>query len=69
MPENDFDLILCRNLLFSYFDEPLQRKILSQMKRKLHPDGYLVIGIHESLPKDSGGFREISEHNRIYQKT
>jgi chemotaxis protein methyltransferase CheR len=69
MPENDFDLILCRNLLFSYFDEPLQQKILKQMKRKLHPDAYLVIGIHESLPEDSGEFQEISEHNRIYQKT
>ncbi|HSR74173.1 MAG TPA: CheR family methyltransferase [Sulfurovum sp.] len=68
MPENDFDLILCRNLLFSYFDEPLQRKILTQMKRKLHSNGYLVIGIHESLPKDSEGFREISEHNGIYKK-
>lgn len=69
MPESNFDLILCRNLLFTYFDEPLQRKILTQMKRKLQPDGYLAIGIHESLPEDSGGFREISEHNRIYQKT
>ena len=69
MPEHHFDLILCRNLLFSYFDEPLQRKILTQMKRKLHPNGYLIIGIHESLPKDAVGFREISEHHRIYRKT
>ena len=69
MPESNFDLILCRNLLFTYFDEPLQRKILTLMKRKLQPGGYLIIGIHESLAKDSVGFREISEHNRIYQKT
>ncbi|NIM00264.1 MAG: chemotaxis protein CheR, partial [Acidobacteria bacterium] len=42
--------VLCRNLVFTYYDEALQRLLLAQLARRLVPGGALVIGIHESLP-------------------
>ena len=50
MPDGCFHLILCRNLVFTYFQKSLQQKILSQIEQKLILGGILVIGSHESLP-------------------
>jgi len=50
-PAESFSLILCRNLVFTYFDEPLQRQVLARLSERLVPGGYLVIGKHESLPR------------------
>jgi chemotaxis protein methyltransferase CheR len=44
------DLIACRNLAFTYFQEELQVEILDKLTRLLTPGGYLVIGSHEDLP-------------------
>ncbi|MDH3859210.1 MAG: methyltransferase domain-containing protein, partial [Gammaproteobacteria bacterium] len=68
-PTETFDLVLCRNLVFTYFDEDLQRNILDRMLGVLKPDGALVIGIHERLPEGVGGFNEWSAKLRIYRKT
>ncbi len=51
MPEGSFDIILCRNLAFTYFEEALQLEILSQMLKRLRDGGVLAIGVHESLPE------------------
>ena len=59
MPEERFDMILCRNLLFTYFDDALQRKLLGKIEEKVKPGGYLVVGTHESLPKGTGGFERL----------
>jgi chemotaxis protein methyltransferase CheR len=50
-PSGAFDLILCRNVAFTYFDRPLQRAVLARMLEHLRPGGALVIGLHESLPE------------------
>lgn len=60
LPDGGFNLILCRNLVFTYFDKTLQRKILEKIKEKLIPGGFLVIGIHESLPK---GITDVAPYN------
>lgn len=51
LPAERFDIILCRNLVFTYFDEPSQRKLLPRITERLVPGGALVIGSHESLPE------------------
>lgn len=51
MPDGPFDLILCRYLAFTYFDETLQREILAGLAARLAPDGILAIGRHERLPE------------------
>jgi chemotaxis protein methyltransferase CheR len=50
MPEGPFDLVLCRNLVFTYFDVALQVVLLERLLRRMVPSGVLVIGGHESLP-------------------
>jgi chemotaxis protein methyltransferase CheR len=46
-----FDLILCRNLAFTYFEEPLQAVIAECLAEVLVPGGLLLLGSHESLPE------------------
>jgi chemotaxis protein methyltransferase CheR len=43
-----FDLILCRNVII-YFNYSLQNKIFSLFYDSLVEDGFLVLGIHESI--------------------
>lgn len=69
MPEDTFDLILCRNLAFTYFDRMLQQEILLGLCRHLGDGGALVIGSHEQLPVDIPSLRAWSESCRIYRKT
>lgn len=53
MPQGPFALILCRNLVFTYFDAEMQRDLLEGMIDRLITGGALVIGGHESLPSGS----------------
>jgi chemotaxis protein methyltransferase CheR len=69
MPSRHFDLILCRYVAFTYFAEPLQRKVLAGMLERLWPHGYLVIGAHEQLPDDSPELRALPGAPQIFQKS
>jgi chemotaxis protein methyltransferase CheR len=50
MPRGPFQLVLCRNLAFTYFDDAAQGALLARILGRLAPGGYLVLGGHESLP-------------------
>lgn len=50
MPDGRFELILCRNLIFTYFEESLQEELIKEIISRLNQSGYLVIGIHEHIP-------------------
>jgi chemotaxis protein methyltransferase CheR len=56
-PAQGFDLILCRNLVFTYFQSDLQHEVLRLFADALRDDGALVLGAHERLPADCEGFR------------
>jgi len=66
-PAGRFDLILCRNLAFTYFAEPLQRAALQRIEGRLRPGGYLVLGAHEDLPPGSREFASLPECSEIYR--
>jgi chemotaxis protein methyltransferase CheR len=68
MPPHAFDLILCRYVAFTYFAEPLQRKVLAGMLERLRPRGYLVIGTHERLPADMPELAALDRAQQIFQK-
>ncbi len=51
-PEGRFDLVLCRNLAFSYFSSEVQREVVARLAEHLHEGGLLVVGAHEQLPED-----------------
>jgi chemotaxis protein methyltransferase CheR len=54
-PVGPFDLVLCRNVAFTYFDASLQCSVLNVIRQTLRPGGYLVVGVHETLPTISAG--------------
>jgi chemotaxis protein methyltransferase CheR len=68
MPSRVFDLILCRYVAFTYFAQPLQRRVLAGMVERLRPLGYLVIGTHEQLPDDFPELRVLRGAPQIFQK-
>lgn len=49
-PAGPFDLVLCRNLAYSYFDEPTQRAVTTSLRSVLRTGGVLVVGHDERLP-------------------
>lgn len=67
LPAGAFDLVLCRNLVFTYFGPTLQQELLGRIERALLPSGVLVLGKHESLP-GGFGFRELAPGSRVWAK-
>lgn len=53
VPAGPFDLILCRNLAFTYFAPSLQARVLARMLGVLRSGGFLVIGDGEGLPSEA----------------
>lgn len=69
MPDGPFDLICCRHLAFTYFDEALQREVLQDLSRRLRDDGTLVTGKQETLPTpELYGLRLVQPHSGIYRR-
>jgi chemotaxis protein methyltransferase CheR len=68
MPEGPFHLVLCRNLVLTYFEESLQCEILDRIMERLIPEGILVVGVHESLPPYWNGIKPLSGARCIMRK-
>jgi len=68
LPAGTFSLILCRNLVLTYFAEDLQREILDRILEKLAPGRILVVGIHESLPRGLTTLTPYDKTAGIYRK-
>lgn len=67
-PGGPFHMILCRNLLFTYFDEALQRTLLETILDRLVPAGAFVIGRAENLPEGDFGLEAWSKRAGVYRK-
>jgi chemotaxis protein methyltransferase CheR len=67
-PAGEFDLILCRNVAFTYFSDAVQRNVLDRIAERLRPDGFLVIGRHESLPTNVSSWA-VTGTLGLYRKT
>jgi len=57
-PPGPFDIILCRNLVFTYFEPVLQEEVLDKMVVRLREGGVLVIGKNEFPHAVPAGLRE-----------
>ena len=68
MPAGPFELVLCRNLAFTYFDEQGQREVLRGIDERLVAGGYLVVGAHESLPVGVSGLVSCPTRPELWQK-
>jgi chemotaxis protein methyltransferase CheR len=67
-PDGPFDLVLCRNLAFTYFDADAQRAAAARVADALRPGGALVLGTHEALPADSDRFEPWSSSTAIQRR-
>jgi chemotaxis protein methyltransferase CheR len=68
-PGGPYDLVLCRNLAFTYFAEELQREVAARLASCIRPGGALVLGTHERLPLEVAAFAPRSETLRVYRRT
>ena len=66
-PFTRMDLISCRNLLI-YLQSPEQRKVLSLLHLALNPEGYLFLGMSETVGEQHDAFEPINAKARIFQK-
>ena len=67
MPDGRFDLICCRNMAFTYFDEAAQTQVLDRLADRITSDGVLVIGAHERLPHDDRLFEPLPGKLPVYK--
>jgi len=67
-PPGPFDLVLCRNLAFTYFMPAPQRDTLDRIAAVLRPRGYLVVGVRERLPQGARGYRALTGCREIYRR-
>ena len=67
-PGGPFDLVLCRNLAFTYFDLELQADVCATLAGCLRVGGALVVGIHESLPDRAAGLVPWPGARAIYRR-
>ena len=68
MPEGLFHLVLCRNLVFTYFDLDRQREMVNRFTQKLFSGGVLMLGEHEALPAETTQFKPIQNKFRIFRR-
>ena len=55
-PGGPFDLVLCRYMALTYFDEAGRRDTVRRLAAVTRRGGALVIGTHEQLPDGGPGF-------------
>ena len=67
-PDGPFDLVLCRNLAFTYFDDGLQRQTAARIATVLRNGGLLVLGAHEYLQQDQSGLTPLQNGLPVYRK-
>ncbi|MBW2078281.1 MAG: protein-glutamate O-methyltransferase CheR [Deltaproteobacteria bacterium] len=64
-PNQDFDVILCRNVMI-YFDSTVREKVINKLYSVLKPNGYFIIGGAESLSNVKHPYKYIRPS--IYRK-
>lgn len=67
-PFSHIDLLSCRNVLI-YFNQSMQKQLISTFHYALEPDGYLLLGGSESLRDYNDYFTAFDRKNKVYTKT
>jgi chemotaxis protein methyltransferase CheR len=66
--DGPWDLILCRNLVFTYFAPDLQREVCDRFAAALRPGGALVLGAQETLPRHDARLEAWTHGSRVYRR-
>jgi chemotaxis protein methyltransferase CheR len=67
MPNGPFDLVLCRNVVFTYFEPSLQRTIAERIVGRMIDGGLLVVGCHERAP-DLAALAPFAGARSVYER-
>lgn len=68
IPDEFFDMIFCRNFIFTYYEHSVWDALFKTMLTRLRPGGYFVIGAHEHLPKTDFDIRRVKKGEPVYRK-
>ena len=68
-PRGIFQVVFCRNLAFTYFEQALQAPVLDSIYYKLARGGVLITGKHELNLPDGSGFISWVDDMPIFLKT
>ncbi len=68
VPDGAFDIILCRNTAFTYFDKATQALVSSNLDAALRPGGYLIIGAHETFPGEGQKILRLNGGSQVLRK-
>lgn len=65
---NEFQLIVCRNVLI-YFNQELQHNVIQLFRKSLSPGGFLALGSREAISqsREASGWQAFDSKHRIYQ--
>ena len=64
-PFSRIDFVSCRNLLI-YLTRQAQSKVLDLLHFALKPDGYMLLGMSESIEEGYDGFAVVDKPNRLF---
>jgi chemotaxis protein methyltransferase CheR len=67
-PVGPFDLVLCRYLAFTYFDDAGQRETVRRLAGVTGPGAALVLGTREQLPAGEAGFDPWAPQLGVYRR-
>ena len=67
-PFSKLDLVSCRNVLI-YFDQPLQKRVLSTIHYSLSSPGFLLLGRTENISGFAQLFTPVDKANKIFART
>jgi len=67
-PPGPFDLVLCRNLVFTYFDAPGRLRFLEVLAERVPEKGVLVLGAHEAQPEGTITFMRERPGLPVYRR-
>ncbi len=68
MPDGPFDLLFCRNLVFTYFAQDLRCEMAARFRRRLRLGGLLVLGAKERLPDRVEGLAPVTAGLPVYRR-
>ena len=66
-PFSRVDFVCCRNLLI-YLTRHVQAKVLDLLHFSLRPEGYLFLGMSESIEEGHDGFATVDKSGRIFMQ-
>src|ERR1051326_7186656 len=66
-PFSRLELISCRNLLI-YLNPGLPARVIPIFHYALKPDGYLLLGLSETVTRHGDLFAPVDKHSRIYKR-